>query len=82
LFGFTAETPRSQRGNCFDLVVRGHQIKSHQPFRLIYGRRPEGFWRIGLSPILQKKSIFSQRPLRLERVPLNGDEWAVKNWYL
>src|SRR3990172_11101588 len=35
----------------------------------IFGRRPGIFWRIGLSPILQKKTL-SLRPLRLERVPL------------
>ena len=36
------------------------------------------FWRIGLSPILQKKNTLTQRPLRLERVMLSRDEWAVK----
>ena len=43
----------------------------------IYGRRPGGFWRIGLSPILQKKTP-SLRELCVSNESWFGwDEWAV-----
>jgi hypothetical protein len=47
LITFTAETPLpgGRQGDrreeiVFDLVVRGHQIKSSQPFGHLYGHRP------------------------------------------
>jgi len=68
----------------FDLVVRGHQIKSPHPSRHVYGRRhgasgesvlnPEPHVVRGLSPILQKNhppsaaSLPTGRQVRLERV--------------
>jgi len=77
---FTAETPRSQRRNFFDLVVRGHQIKSFQPFRNIDGRRP-GASGESASHRFSRKNTLSQRSLRLERVTPPRDEWAVRNGF-
>jgi len=76
LFTFTAETPLPagrqgdrREGLVFDLVVRGHQIKSPQFFRDVNGRRPgasgesvvnpEPHVVRGLSPILQRNHPLS-----------------------
>ena len=76
MFTFTAETPLPagrqgdrREGLVFDLVVRGHQIKSPQFFRDVNGRRPgasgesvvnpEPHVVRGLSPILQRNHPLS-----------------------
>jgi hypothetical protein len=61
------------------LVVRGHQIKEFSAFQA-YLWPHEGFWRIGLSPILQKQhpllAAFASRTSHVLR-----DEWAVKKGF-
>src|SRR3990172_1142603 len=90
----TAKTRSTQR-SCF-FICPGKfpgQIKSPQPLRNIYGRRPEASGESvvnpephvvrGLSPILQKNHPLSAASA--PRIPLlagpGRDEWAVKDGF-
>ena len=67
LLPITAEAQRPQRIDHFSFAVERPAKENLAGAPAPFGRRPQGLWRIGLSPILHK-SPSSLRPQRLERV--------------
>jgi hypothetical protein len=78
LITFTADAEIAERESLLICPEKySGQIKSSQPFRHVYGRRP-GASGESASHRFSRKNTLSQRPLRLERVTPSRDEWAVK----
>jgi hypothetical protein len=74
-----------RRGDCregiiFDLVVRGHQIKSPLPIRHVYGHRP-GASGESASHRFSRKETSSLSGLCASNESTLEDEWAVKKGF-